>query len=182
MRSPDRLGPRLGRAFTLAGSGIALGSVAHLEAGAAAHLGMPALVGAVLMLALAWSATARRVPWPVVALVLGAGQAVTHGALTIGGGAQGLGGTHAHGSTVSLPAAPGADARMLALHVAAWILLTWAFTLGERALWRSVERILAGMPRVWLPLPHPRVAVAGPAALTSALAHRTVLGRAPPLP
>ena len=70
---------------------------------------------------------------------------------------------------------------MLALHVGAWMAPTWAFTLGERMLWRSVARMLVRPTRVWLPLPRPRVAAAEPAALTSVLAHRTVLGRGPPL-
>lgn len=155
--------------------------MAHLEAGAVAHLGVPALIGALLVLGLAWSATVRQVSWPVIALVLGAGQVVTHGALTIGTAAPGAGVTHTHGSAVNLDVAPGAGWRMLALHLAAWIVLTWAFTLGERTLWRALARTLAAVPRVWLPLPRPRVAVPGPAALTSVLAHRTVRGRAPPL-
>ena len=180
MRAPDRLGPRLGRALTLGGSGIVLGSMAHLEAGAAAHVGAPAVIGAVLVLALAWSATARQVSWPVVALVLGAGQVLTHAALGVGAVAPGAG-PHAHGSAVSLAAAPGSDGRMLAAHLVAWAVLTWAFTLGERALWRSLTRIATGMPTMWSPLPRPHVGVWEPVALTSVLARRTVQGRAPPV-
>ncbi|KAB7745994.1 hypothetical protein GA707_00145 [Nostocoides sp. F2B08] len=183
MHAPARLGPRLARALLLGGSGIALGSMAHLEAAGSGSgtMAAPALVGASLVLTLAWVATARRVSWPVIALVLAAGQVIIHSALVMGTGVPGVGGSHTHGSGPSLTASTTADPRMLALHVTAWVLLTWAFTLGERALWRSVERLAAGVTRAWSPPPRPRSAGAAPVTPASVLAPGTIRGRAPPV-
>jgi hypothetical protein len=180
MRAPDRLGPRLGRALVLGGSGVALGAMAHVEAGGAVRVAGPTLVATTFVLALAWFATARRVSWPVIALILGGGQVLTHIALTAG--ATVAGDAHVHGAPVALSAGPAFDSGMLALHLVAWGVLTAGFTVGERWLWRTVERILRGLPRVWLPAPHPRAAVAAALTHGSTLARRTVLGRAPPVP
>lgn len=180
MRAPDRLGPRLGRAFVLSGSSIGLGSMAHLWAGGPGAVGAPVFGGAVLVLTLAWVATARQVSWSVIALVLGGGQVITHGALAMGTGMVGTDGAHTHGSAPGLAAPAAADSRMLTLHVIAWALLSWAFTVGERALWRSVARLVAAAPRLWSPLPLPRAAGTAPLTPSSVLAHGIVRGRAPP--
>jgi hypothetical protein len=180
MRAPDRLGPRLGRALVLGGSGAALGAMAHVEAGGAVRVAGPTLVATTFVLALAWFATARRVSWPVIALILGGGQVLTHVALTAG--ATVATDAHVHGAPLALPTGPASGSGMLALHLVAWGLLTAAFTVGEGWLWRTVERILRGLPRVRLPVPHAGAGVAALLTHGSALARRTVLGRAPPVP
>jgi hypothetical protein len=182
MRAPTGVGMRLLRASALAGASVGLGGVAHTHA-AVAELSARSAGAVALVLALSWVATARQVTWPVVALILGGGQGLTHVALSAGAGT----GSHGHGGgAVSLPAdsasamAP-VDARMLLLHAGAWVALTVLFTVGERALWRSVQRLLTPWS---LPAPshhRPRSVAIVPLLAVSALAHRSVRGRAPPL-
>lgn len=176
MHAPGRVWLRLLRALVLTGSGLALGGLAHTHA-APGRAGPALALAALAVLGLSWVATARQVRWSTMAVVLGAGQALTHAALSAGH----VQAPHAHEtSTVALPATAPVDGRMLLLHVGAWAALTLLFTVGERALWRSVARLLSPwtvpvLP-VWGPQP-PAVALGAPG---SALAHRRVLGRAPP--
>ena len=110
MRAPDRSGLRLLRAVVLAGSSTALGGLAHTRAGAV-EIGPGSVLALLAVLALSWVATARRVTWPVIALVLAGGQALTHLALTAGH----AGGLHLHGSgAAALPVVEPADGRMAA--------------------------------------------------------------------
>ena len=175
MRAPDRVKMRLVRALVLTGAGVSLGTLAHLHA-APVRLGAGTLVAVAGVLALSWVATARRVTWPVIALVLALGQALTHLAL---GSGHGTG--HAHGAeAVALPALERREGRMVLLHAAAWVGLTVLFTVGERALWRSVELLVTpwpGPPR----LVRARSLPAVTRSVRVSLAHRLVLGRAPPL-
>jgi hypothetical protein len=71
------------------------------------------------------------------------------------------------------------DSRMVLLHASAWAGLTVLFTVGERALWRTVELLVApwGAP---LRLVRAGSLPAAPLRAGGTLAHRLVLGRAPP--
>lgn len=179
MRAPTGTGTRLTRALALGGSGTLVGAVAHVHAGASAHVGVTPVVGALLVLVLSWTATARRVTWPVIALLIGAGQLTTHVTLSAGSATAG----HGHAAvlpSLSAPSAASTELPMLVLHGLAWALLTVVFTVGERALWRSVHRLLNGLPNA-VPLPRHRQAVGEPSRVRSPLAHGRVLGRAPPV-
>ncbi|MCA1783698.1 MAG: hypothetical protein ABR500_00730 [Dermatophilaceae bacterium] len=177
MRAPNELGMRLLRALVLTGSGVGLGALAHTHAGAA-HLGSSSALVLVAVLALSWVATARRVTWPVIALILAGGQLLTHLSLTAGHGV----GSHDHGSgAVFLPEVAPVDGRMVLVHIGAWVVLTLLFTVGERALWRSVERIVTPWPVPVLPLLRPQPVAGAPVVTFSALAHVRIQGRAPPL-
>lgn len=196
MRPPDSVGMRLVRTLLLAGSSVGLGSVAHQHAGDSS-IGPGAVIAAVAVVALSWGATVRQVRWPVIAAILGGGQLLTHLALSSGHTTGGFGGGagissssgealeahHLVPGSVGLAAGGGLDLRMLLMHTGAGVILTILFTVGERALWRSVDRLL----RPWRLLPPLAPAVAPhsshlvrPVPL-SALAHRRCLGRDPPL-
>ena len=196
MRSPGSVGMRLVRTLLLAGSSVGLGSVAHQHAGDSS-IGAGAVVAVLAVVALSWGATARLVRWPVIAAILGGGQLLTHLALSSGHPTGGFGGgaeiasssqalqAHSHlvPGSVTLTSSGGLDLHMLLMHALAWVVLTILFTVGERTLWRSVDRLL----RPWrlLPPPAPAVAPRGSHLVllvpVSALAHRRCLGRAPPL-
>lgn len=173
---------RLLRALVLTGSSVGLGGLAHIHA-EASSLGVGSALAIAGVLALSWVATARQVTWPVIALILAVGQVLTHLALVPRTGAV----PHQHGAdpvslpAVSLPAVAPVDGRMVLLHAGAWIALTILFTLGERALWRSVRRLVTPWSLPAMPLPRPRLAVDASFSAPSALAHRRVQGRAPPL-
>lgn len=178
MRAPDRVGLRVLRALVLTGSSLALGGLAHAQA-APVRPGPAIALAAFAVLGLSWVATARQVRWSVIALVLGLGQALTHAALA----AEHVQAPHAHGTgAVMLPAGAPVDGRMVLLHVGAWAALTLIFTVGERALWRSVQWLLCPWSPPRLPLPRPRALPATPLTPASTLAHRRVRGRAPPGP
>lgn len=177
MRAPDRSGLRLLRAVVLAGSSTALGGMAHTRAGAV-EIGAGSVLALLAVLALSWVATARRVTWPVIALVLAGGQALTHLALAAGHAGR----PHLHGSgAAALPVVEPADGRMAALHLGAWVALTWVFTVGERALWRTVRRLVTPWSLPLLPLPQPRPLVSAPLSLGGGLSHPRARDRAPPL-
>lgn len=177
MSAPDRTGIRLLRSLVLTGSSVGLGALAHADTGAT-QVAVGSSLALLVVLALSWAATARRVTWPVIALILAGGQALTHGALSAGP----VHGSHAHGAgEVPLPTVTPMDGRMVLAHLVAWAALTLLFTRGERALWRSVRRLVTPWPAPLLPLPRPRRLVAAAAlAPVCTLAHRRVRGRAPP--
>lgn len=176
MRAPAGVGMRLLRALVLTGSSVGLGWLAHSHAGAT-QVSAGSVLAIAGMLALSWVATARQVTWPVIALILAGGQALTHIAL-----ATGHGGSHDHTTgAVSLPAVVPVDGRMILLHTGAWVALTLLFTVGERALWRSVERLGTPWALPVLLVPRPRLVAVAPLAAVSTLSHRRVRGRAPPL-
>lgn len=215
---PSRGGPRLVRALALAGSGIAVGWLAHTGADGAVHLSPASALLLLGVLALAWMATLRPVPLPVIAGILGSGQVLTHLALSAGHGPvappravlDALAATaasplpvshhghHGHHGAVLLggaqpgveptasPAAGGAitlpvEPRMIAFHLLATVALTLLFTVGERALWRTIERLVPRWSLPVLPAPFraPVPAVLGLAP--TGLAHRRVRERAPPV-
>lgn len=72
------------------------------------------------------------------------------------------------------------DPRMVAFHILATVALTLVFTVGERILWRTIERLVPQWTLPALPTParSPLPAVLGPVA--TGLAHRSVRDRAPP--
>lgn len=176
---------RVLRALVLAGSSLALGTLAHDHAGAAATFGPGSIAAALVVLALSWVATARRVPWPLIAVILGVGQLLTHLALSaghVGHAAHGGPGGHAHhGAPLTLPpVADHSDLRMFLMHAGASVVLTILFTVGEKALWQTVDRLLVTWAVPVLPLPRPRLVPAVVATPLDTLAHRRVRGRAPP--
>lgn len=165
------------RAVVLAGSSVLLGALAHSNA-EASQVGPGSVLAFSSVLALSWVATARQVTWPVIALILAGGQALTHAALAAGH----AGGSHAHDTgAVGLPVVAPVDGRMIALHAGAWLVLTLLFTVGERALWRSVDRLCTPWVVPVTPLPRPRLVAFAPREAVPALAHHQVRGRAPPL-
>lgn len=212
---PSRGGPRLLRTLVLGGSGIAVGSLAHTNADGTVHLSLLSIPLLLSVVALAWVATARRVPVAVTAGILGSGQVLTHLALSAGhiprvlphrldGPAAAVAQSHHshHGLQLDLrgggpssldPALESAapfftgglsltvDGWMVAAHLLATAALTLLFTVGERALWRTIERFLPQWTLPVLPAPvrSPVPAVIGPAA--RGLAHRSVRDRAPPV-
>ena len=176
---------RVLRALVLAGSSLGLGTLAHDHAGAAATLGPGSIAAALVVLALSWVATARRVPWLLIAVILGVGQLLTHLALSaghVGPAAHGASGGHAHhGATLTLPpVADHSDTRMFLMHAGASVVLTILFTVGEKALWQTVDRLLVTWAVPVLPLPQPRLVPAAVATPRDTLAHRRACGRAPP--
>ena len=167
---------RVLRALVLTGAGVGLGAVAHSHAGAV-RLSAGSVLAVLGVLGLSWVATARRMTWPVIATILAVGQLLTHVAL-----AAGHAGAHDHGSsTMALPEVAPLDGRMVVVHTVAWVVLTLLFTVGERALWRSVTRLLTPWTVPVLPVSGRHPLTLAPVAPGSALAHRRVLGRAPPL-
>src|SRR5690606_38697046 len=166
--------------LVLAGSSVGLGGVAHDHAGSGALIGPGSMAAFAFVVALSFMATARRVTWPLVAAILGIGQLLTHVALSAGH--LGAGHVHHGGQPLALPeATAGTDTRMLVLHAGAWVILTILFTVGEKALWRSVERLVPTWTVPALPAPAPRF-VAGAAPLPAWMPPlRRPPGRAPPL-
>ena len=175
MRAPDRQGVRLLRSLVLTAAGTGLGALAHTQA-ADTEVGPGSVLAVLAVLGLSWVATARRVAWPVIALVLAAGQVLTH--LALSAGHAGI--THRHGSgAAAVPAVEAMDGRMALLHLGTWVALTWVFTVGERALWRSVRHLVSPWSRPRLPYAVPGQLLVTPSP-GSTLAHTRTRGRAPP--
>lgn len=199
--APNRPALRVLRATVLTGASVGTGTIAHVHAGSAVPLRPTSLIAAAMILALAWVAAAEQVRWPLIAIILGGGQALTHIALSAGGGhqvhgmhsmpapghhllsAQGtIGHQHAGGpGTGSGMAILGPiDLSMLSVHVGAWLLLTVLFTIGERALWRWVRRLVPNWELPTVPAPTPRPGIPVAVWPWTTLHHVPSLGRAPP--
>ena len=181
---PSRPGPRLLRALVLAGSGVALGSLAHVQGHGTASVTAASVLLTLFIVAVSWAATAQQVTWTRMAGILGCGQVLTHLGLSAGHDptAVSMTGHLHHPGTLHLPAVDAAtpDLRMLVAHVLAWAVLTALFTAGERALWRWLDRLLASWPAPTLPALARVLPAGGIESPTGPLAHRLVLGRAPP--
>lgn len=190
MFAPASAWTRVARALVLTGATVAGGALAHTRDGVPA-LRLSAVLAVLAVFSLAWVAAARQVRWPVIALVLAAGQFLTHTALAHSAAPPPSSGAGAHhhssrtgveiGSIGATSGAHALESRMLLLHLGAWILVTLLFTVGERALWRSLDGLLTAWPRAVVPWSAPRLLVPAVVGTAAPLAHRTVLGRAPPL-